>query len=141
MNVVIDDRLLIEALLVGMDRRGASLHTTTCWYLRACRAAVAGAGGHLSGPFHAVPAPEQRRAIAAMLQLPEEVGLPELRRIVPLMAAVAGRHPRLNLLHLEAVAMAHSLGATMWLSPEGAAGALSEVLPAEGISFETVTPR
>jgi hypothetical protein len=75
-----------------------------------------------------------------MLQLPAEVGLPEPRRIVPLMVEVAGRRPRLNLLNLEAVAMAHSLRATVWLSPEGAAGTLSEVLPAEGISFETVTP-
>lgn len=140
MNVVIDDRLLIEELLVGMDRRGVSLHTTTCWYYRACRAAVAGAGGHLSGPFRAVPAAEQRRAIAAMLHLPDEVGLPEARRIVPLMVDVASRHPRLNLLNLEAVAMAHSLRASVWLSPEGAAGTLSEVLPAEGISFKTVAP-
>ena len=56
-----------------------------------------------------------------MLQLPEEIGLPR-PDLVPLMVAVAGRHPKLNLLNLEAVATAHLLQATVWLSPEGASG-------------------
>ncbi|MGB7051533.1 MAG: hypothetical protein WBG41_08195, partial [Acidimicrobiales bacterium] len=63
MDIVLDDRLLIEELLVGLDRRGAQLHTTSYWYYRACRAAVAGAGGHLSGPFRELPPVEQRQAI------------------------------------------------------------------------------
>jgi hypothetical protein len=67
-DAVIDDRLLIEELLVGLDRRGARLHTTTYWYHRACRASVAGAGGHLCGPFKGLPVDEQQRAIASMLQ-------------------------------------------------------------------------
>jgi hypothetical protein len=105
--------LLIEELLVGMERRGAFLHTTTYWYLRACRAAIAGAGGHLSGPFRDVPESRQRRAIASMLQFPEIVGLPGARRVVPIMVDVAVRHPRLNLLNLEAVATARFLKATV----------------------------
>jgi hypothetical protein len=32
-------------LLVGIDRDDEAIHTTTYWYYRACRAAVAGAGG------------------------------------------------------------------------------------------------
>ncbi|HRE01590.1 MAG TPA: hypothetical protein PLV68_09835, partial [Ilumatobacteraceae bacterium] len=48
--IILDDRLLIEELLVGLDVEGER-HTTTYWYYRACRAAVSGAGGHLSGPF------------------------------------------------------------------------------------------
>jgi hypothetical protein len=139
-DVLLDDRLLIEELLVGLDRRGASLHTTVNWYYRACRASVLGAGGHLSGPFRDVPADEQRRAIAAMLRLPEEIGLPLSRNVVPLMAAVVGRHPRLNLLNLEAVATAHLLQATVWLSPEAASGILPDVLRSEGLDSETVSP-
>lgn len=140
MDVVVDDRLLIEELLVGLDRRGARLHTTSYWYYRACRASVAAAGGHLSGPFRNLPDVEQQRAIASMLRLPAEIGLPEPRHLMPLMVAVAGRHPRLNLLNLEAVAAAHLIPATVWLSPEGASGILPEVLDLEGLAWATVAP-
>jgi hypothetical protein len=139
-DAVIDDRLLIEELLVGLDQRGTRLHTTTYWYYRACRASVAGAGGHLSGPFQGLSVDEQQRAIASMLQLPETIGLPDPRHIVALMVAVAGRHPRLNLLNLEAAATAHILQATIWLSPESASGVLPAVLESEGLDWMTVTP-
>jgi hypothetical protein len=139
-DVVLDDRLLIEELLVGLDRRNAQLHTTSYWYYRACRAAVAGAGGHLSGPFRELPPAEQGRAIASMLQLPEEIGLPRPRDVVPIMVRVAGRHPALNVLNLEAVATAHLLHATVWLSPRGATGMLPHVLGAEGLTWETIKP-
>jgi hypothetical protein len=136
-NVVIDDRLLIEELLVGIDRNDETIHTTMYWYYRACRAAVAGAGGHLSGPFGDVPQAEQQRAIASMLQLPVNVGLPEARQTVPRMVDVATRHPQLNLLNLEAVAAASTLEAMerIWLSPArraGASGVLPRVLTSEG---------
>jgi len=139
-DVVVDDRLLIEELLVGIDRRSAQLHTTSYWYYRACRAAVASAGGHLSGPFRDLPHAEQRRAIASMLQLPEEIGLPRPRDVVPIMVTVADRHPRLNVLNLEAVATARWLRATVWLSPEGASGLLPDVLDAEELAWETIRP-
>jgi len=137
-NVVIDDRLLIEELLVGIDRHNATIHTTMYWYYRACRAAVAAAGGHLSGPFSEVPQAEQQRAIASMLQLPMNVGLPEARQTVPRMVDVATRHPQLNLLNLEAVATASTLEATIWLSPAGASGVLPRVLDVEGIPWESI---
>ena len=140
MDVVLDDRLLIEELLVGLDRREARLHTTTYWYYRACRASVAGAGGHLSGPFRELPVDEQERSIVSMLQLPEEIGLAPPRRVVPLMVGVARRHPRLNLLNLEAVATAELLQATVWLSPEGASGILPTILDSEELGWETVAP-
>jgi len=139
-DVILDDRLLIEELLVGLDRRGAQLHTTSYWYYRACRAAVAGAGGHLSGPFRELAAGGQQRAIASMLQLPEEIGLPRPRHVVPIMTTIAGRHPKLNVLNLEAVATALWLRATIWLSPEGASGLLPDVLDAEELAWETITP-
>jgi len=72
-NVVLDDRLLIEELLVGSRRPGVQLHTTAYWYYRACRAAVLGAGGHLSGPFRELEPQDQERAISAMLQLPNDI--------------------------------------------------------------------
>jgi len=137
-NVIVDDRLLIEELLVGIERNDESIHTTMYWYYRACRAAVAGAGGHLSGPFGDVPRAEQQRAIASILQLPVNVGLPQARETVPRMVDVATRHPELNLLNLEAVAAARTLEATLWLSPAVASGVLPRVLDLEGIPWETV---
>jgi hypothetical protein len=138
-NVVLDDRLLIEELLVGVRRPGVRLHTTAYWYYRARRAAVLGAGGHLSGPFRELRVLEQEQAIGAMLQLPEDIGLPDTRRLVPQMVEIAGRQPRLNLLNLEAVAAARVLDATIWLSPEAASGVLPTVLDDERLAWEVVT--
>jgi hypothetical protein len=138
--VLLDDRLLIEELLVGIDRRRRrlELYTSTHWYYRACRAAVAGGGGHLSGPFADLAQPEQERAILSLLELRDDVGLPDPRSTVPVMAGVARRHPQLNLLTLEAVAAARILPAEVWLSPPAASGILPGVLDAEGLTWRTV---
>jgi hypothetical protein len=138
--VVLDDRLLIEELLVGLPDAAAarSLHTTTYWYYRACRAAVAGAGGHLSGPFQELTGDEQGRAILSLLDLRPDIGLPDPRSTVPAMVDVAGRHPRLNLHNLEAVAVARLVSGTIWLSEQAAVGILPPVLHSEGIAWSTV---
>jgi hypothetical protein len=138
--VVLDDRLLIEELLVGLPDAGSdvSLHTTTYWYYRACRAAVAGAGGHLSGPFRELSSDEQGRAVLSLLDLRADIALPDPRSTVPAMVDVAGRHPRLNLLNLEAVAVARLLSGTIWLSEAAAKGILPAVLAAEGVGWRTV---
>ena len=140
-SVVIDDRLLIEELLVGLASRPPEVHTTTYWYYRACRAAVLGAGGHLSGPFHRLPADQQRAAVGSLLRLPDHITLSDPRRTVPLMVDLARRHPRLNLLNLEATAAARTLDATIWLSPEAAGGILPGVLDVERIPWSKVPYR
>jgi len=48
---------------------------------------------------------------------------------------VAGRHLRLNLLNLEAVAVARLLSGTIWLSEQAAEGILPPVLHAERIAW------
>ncbi len=138
--VVLDDRLLIEELLVGIPRgrRRASLFTTSYWYYRACRAAVAGAGGHLSGPFEQLALAEQGRAILSLLELREDIALPDPRATVPAMADISRRHAQLNLLNLEAVAVAGLLRATVWLSAPAASGVLPGVLEAEGLPWNVV---
>ncbi|CAN5546070.1 MAG: hypothetical protein H0X61_04045 [Acidimicrobiia bacterium] len=138
-RVVLDDRLLIEHLLVGLDATNVELYTTAYWYYRACRAAVAGAGGQLSGPFEHLDRNEQERAILSLLELPDDIGLPEPRASVPAMARVAVRQPRLNLLNLEAVAAGETLDATIWLSAPAASGLLPAVLDAEAIPWTTIT--
>jgi hypothetical protein len=139
-TVLLDDRLLIEELVVGLDRgrRRPNLYTTAYWYYRACRAAVAGAGGHLSGPFEQLEAPEQERAILSLLELRDDIGLPDPRSTVPGMAQIASSHPQLNLLNLEAAAAARTLGAEVWLSPPAASGVLPAVLDASGLGWRLV---
>jgi len=137
--VVLDDRLLIEELLVGLPMRDVELHTTTSWYYRACRAAVLGAGGHLYGPFVQLGTSHQEQAILSLLELREDLSLPDPRVTVPAMARLAGRHPTLNLLNLEAVAVGQLFAAVLWLSPDSARGVLPDVLDAEGVAWRTVT--
>jgi hypothetical protein len=136
-NVVLDDRLLIEEVLVGLDIDGHP-HTTSYWYYRACRAAVAGAGGHLSGPFLGLSAAHQAAAIRALLILPPTIGLPDPRSTVPLMAELSERHPRLNVLNLEAASVGLLLDATVLLSAEASRGVLPEVLDAERIEWRVL---
>lgn len=140
--VVLDDRLLIEELLVGLPeqhpKREIALWTTTYFYYRACRAAVLGAGGHLSGPFEQLHPVDQERAILSLLELRDDLSLPDPRQSVPAMARVAGRHPDLDLLNIEAVAVAKLLAATLWLSPEVSRGILPSVLDDEGIAWKTI---
>ena len=136
-NVILDDRLLIEEILVGLKLEG-NLHTTSYWFYRACRAAVAGAGGHLSGPFLGLDEHRQASAIRSLLSLPDTITLPESRATVPLMAELSERHPRLNLLNLEAVAAGLVLDATILLSVEATSGVLPEILNAEKIPWRAV---
>jgi hypothetical protein len=143
-SVLIDDRLLVAHLtgatpLLGR-RSKAQLHTTTSWYYRACRAASLGGSGQLSGPFAELDAQDQARAIAAMLQLPDEIRLPEPRALVPAMVDLSARHPRLNVMNVEAAAAALLLGARVLLSPAAAEGVLAPVLDAERVRWDVHTP-
>ncbi len=141
-TVLLDDRLLLAHLLgvkLALPRR-AALHTTTYWYYRACRAAVAGGAGQLAGPFRSLPADEQARTIQAMLELPDDIGLPDGHALVPEMAMVSHRHPRLNVLNVEAAAWARVLSARVLLSPRAARGLLPKVLTAEDVRWDTLEP-
>ena len=137
--VVVDDRLLIEELLVGLAKKGKDvvLCTTFYWYYRACRAAVLGAAGHLSGPFQQLAQAQQERAILSLLELRSDILLPDSLPVVPRMARIAKRHPRLSLLNLEAVAVGQVLAGTLWLSIEAASGVLPAVLDEEHVHWRT----
>ena len=95
-------------------------------------------GGHLSGPFEQLASAEQKRAILGLLELRDDIGLPDPRVTVPHMVDVAARYPKLNPLNLEAVAFARDASATIWLSAPSAAGILPAVLDGEGIPWETL---
>lgn len=135
-RVLIDDRLLIEELTVGIGVEDVAYATSVYWYFRACRAAVLGAGGNLSGPFERIGATRQARAIEQLLHLRDDISLPEPHAAVSTMAGVASRHPRLNLLNIEATAAALDIADVVWLSPKASEGVLPDVLDAEGVRWQ-----
>ena len=108
------------------------------FYFRACRAVVAGVGGRLSGPFERLDLDRRAAALEQMLSLPDDVGLPDPRQLVPVMVGVHRRHPNLSVLNTEAAAAALMLRAKMVLSTPTASGQLAAVLPIEDITFQTV---
>lgn len=136
--LLLDDHALIEEILtesISAREPSSSLLTTSYWYYRACRGAVLGAGGQLSGPFEQLADELQRVAIATLLTLPERIGLPDPRTTVPRMVAIGGRHPKLNLLNLEAVSVAVNTGAHVLLAEGAATGMLPGVLAAEEVAW------
>lgn len=116
----------------------AGLFTTSYWYYRACRAAVIGGSGQLSGPFARLAADEQAAAIGAMLVLPEEIALPDPSLLVPEMVTMHQRHSQLNVMNLEAVAAASLLEARVLLSSRASEGILPRALDAEGLAWKVV---
>ena len=93
----------------------------------------------MSGPFEQLATAEQEIGILNLLALRDDIGLPDPRLTIPAMVEIAGRHPRLNLLNLEAVAAARVLSGTVWLSDESAAGVLPTVLDREDIAWATIS--
>lgn len=116
----------------------AGLFTTSYWYYRACRAAVVGGSGQLSGPFARLAVDEQAAAIGAMLVLPEDIMLPDPRSLVPAMVTMHQRHPQLNIMNLEAAAAASLLEARVLLSARASEGVLPQVLDAEGLPWKAI---
>jgi len=138
--LLLDDHALIEEILTestSTREPNSALLTTSYWYYRACRGAVLGAGGQLSGPFERLADDLQEAAIATLLTLPERIELPDPRTTIPLMVTVGGRHPKLNLLNLEAVAVAITTGAHVLIAQRAAAGILPDVLEAEQVDWSS----
>ena len=136
-NVILDDRLLIEEILVGLNLKG-NRYTTSYWFYSVCRGASAGAGGHLAGLFLGFDEHHQASAIRSMRSLPDTISLPESRATVPVMAELSERHPRLNPVNLEAAAAGLLLRATILLSVEASRNVLPEVRDAENIKWRTL---
>jgi hypothetical protein len=102
------------------------------------RPVATGGRRHLSGPFAQLALADQERAILSLLALRDDIGLPDPRATVPVMADIARRHPSLSLLNLEATAAARVLDAAVWLSPAVASGVLPPVLAVEGLQWRSV---
>ena len=118
MTQVIDDQLL-GAVLRGEPppQPRVPIYTTGYFYVRLCQAVLASntASGILSGPFKALPKGFRDRAIRALLELPDAVGLVSLRELAPVIGQLRVRHD-LNLLGMEVLAAAVVLDADVYLS-------------------------
>ncbi len=117
--IIIDDQLLLDVLsghainAVGDPFERGEVFTTGCWYYRLARAVAAGVGtGSLSRRFEALDPPTRARALRALDELPDQIGLLSLRSVVPVMRALRVRRP-LNMLNAEALAAALVLDASV----------------------------
>lgn len=139
---VVDDRLLFEVIVESQadairpyreagDR--GELYTTGNWYWRLARAIAHPVGGSLSGPFRNLNEEVQRRVAVAMADLPPSIGMLNLRRLVPIMAALPGN---VNVLTAEAVATAITLDGTILVTTESEM--LSRVAAAASVPVEIV---
>ena len=120
MTIALIDDQLLGAVLRGRPPRvlaSKELYTTGYWYVRLCQA-VLGAQertGVLSRPFVELPDDMRERALAAVLELPADIGLLSLRQLGPTIAQLRQRH-QLNILSIEALAAATNLQANVHLS-------------------------
>ena len=132
MTQLVDDRVL-SGLLRGDSppHPGEPVCTTGYWYVRLCQAALSSTvKGSLSGSFADLPPSLLPRAVQALLELPDEIGLVSLRTLAPLTGWLRGCHQKLNLLSLEALAAALYLNADVYLLTSSPP--LEEALAAEG---------
>jgi hypothetical protein len=120
-TVVVDDHLLLRMLLddepTTLRPGGARVLTTGLWYHRLCRAVsnptVAGA---LSRRIGRADPSVGAAAVRAVTALPDTVGLLSLRELAWPMARLLDDGVRLNLLSLEALAVAEHLDAELCLA-------------------------
>ncbi len=141
--VVVDDALLLAVLtsqshqpviaLIAAAAEGEPF-TTGSWYWRLARALARPGRGALSRAMEAMSDQEQRQAETALRELPDEVGLMSLRRLVPVMRALPGQ---LNLLTAEAVATAVVLGGGIVVTTESPL--LTRAAQSAGVTVEVVS--
>lgn len=116
---LVDDQHLSSILRGKLVRplRRVEIYTTGYWYVRLCQAVlgVAARPGVLSGPFLDLPVDLRSRAVAAVMELPDSIGLISLRELGPVIGQLRRAHS-LNALGMEALAAATQLDATVFLS-------------------------
>jgi hypothetical protein len=116
---LIDDQLLGQVLRGRTPKSlvARELYTTGYWYVRLCQAALSAneRTGVLSRPFAELSPALRDKALRAVLDLPDNIGMVSLRELGPTIAELRQRH-QLNILGIEALAAASLLGAHVFLS-------------------------
>jgi hypothetical protein len=140
--VVVDDALLLAVLAerippttpeLAAAVAAGEVFTTGSWYWRLSRALAHPSPGALSRVLVALSEREQRQARDGLEELPEEIGLLSLRRLVPVMRALPGQ---LNLLTAEAVAAASVLQAPLMVTTDSSL--LNAAAEASGVTVNLV---
>ncbi len=134
MITLVDDRALSE-LLQGKRTFEGTVYCTGLWYVRLCQAVLTtnrSDTGSLSGPIAALPPRARQAAIRALVHLPDDVGVLSLRELGPTIAELRDRH-QLNLLSIEALAAAKTLGANVLLTTPSPR--LEEAIQTEGLTL------
>jgi hypothetical protein len=116
---LVDDQVLSAVLRGSTPRalRRFDIATTGYWYVRLCQAVLGTTDrpGVLSGPFAELPSGLRERAVAAALELPEDIALISLRELAPDIGRLRRGHT-LNILATEALAAAIRLEAEVVLA-------------------------
>lgn len=138
---LIDDQMLGWVLRGTPPRVLASkqLYTTGYWYVRLCQAVLGAQArtGVLSQPFVRLSDEVRERALAAVLELPDEIGLLGLRELGPSIARLR-QGKQLNILSIEALAAATRLQANVYLS--AASPRLEQALRSAGLKVRVHPP-
>lgn len=124
--VIVDDALLLAVLAgaapdeIAVAHETGDLFTTASWYYRLARAAHDYRfTGALSSALAALPPQRQAGVLAAIDDLPGEIGMADMRLLVPVMTRLdVGR--RLNFLTAEAVALAVTLNGAICVTTTSA---------------------
>ena len=135
MTIALIDDQVLGAVLRGKAPRYLSsvdVFTTGCWYVRLCQAVLGATErpGTLSRPFSELPLGLRERAVRALIELAEEIGLVSFRELAPSIGELRRVHP-LNILGIEALAAAKHLSADVHLS--AASPQLEQALRTEGL--------
>lgn len=140
MTLLIDDQLLAAHLrgLPVLGARDRPVFTTGYWYVRLCLALGRRTAGRLSGPFLGLPPDRRRRAMAAVLDLPQEIGLLSLRELGPTISELAQHHRPMNVLTREALAAAVVLEADVLMAEGNENSVLAAGVTREGLHAEFV---
>jgi hypothetical protein len=141
--IVIDDHLVL-LLLLGHEPPelrplGGVVSTTGLWYHRLCRAlADSTVTGALSRSLGNVDLHLAGQVVRSVIELPESIGLISLRTLGWPMAELLASGVRLNLLSLEALATAESLGADLCLAASDTNPPLIEAANRRGVSVRII---
>ena len=140
--VLIDDHLLARVLVgdppeeLGLNERPVA--TSGLWFHRLGRAVVASpVVGSLSRRLAVDDALGARLAASATI-LPPAIDLISLRELAWPMAQILADGERLNLLSLEALAVAEHLGAEIWLGERDQNPPLADAATRRGVTVEVI---
>lgn len=142
MTVALVDDQLLGAVLRGRAPRflaSKDVYTTGHWYVRMCQAVLRAQErtGVLSRPVADLPDDLRSRALGAVLELPDDIGLISLCDLGPSIAQLRQEH-QLNILGIEALAAAIHLDARVYLSAPSPK--LEEALRAAKLAVKVQAP-